>query len=260
MRVALGAIAVWLLAWAGAVRAQPALPSCQTFTRSSAGTPEIVRDWLARSKDDHVIVCASTAGEGSAPEAPSMYTGESAVVKHGTLCSYSSHGLSLVGSAAAARLQRFERGDAVGMTLAGGDCPAPHPAATAQRYTVTYDVTPTAFESIMTFWSTVATSTEALDHATDCCGVGSGAKGAASGSALVVETRARLRAAIAGGRMRTATVTRILRAPGRGIHHRFALFVSDPDSRAGASSVYVIYLSKWPAGPYHIVGITTAVS
>jgi hypothetical protein len=258
VRIALATVAAWLLAWAGAARAQPALPSCQTFARGSADTPAIVADWLARSSDDHVVVCAAAAGEGGAPQAPPAYTGESTVVKHGPLCSYSSHGLSRAGSGGASRLERYERGDAVGMTLAGGDCPAPHAADSAPRYTLTYDVTPTAYESITTFWSAVASSAEALDRATDCCGARGGTGAAAPGSALVAETRARLRVTVAAGRMRSAAVTRIVRTSGRGMRHRYALFVTDPDSRPGAPSVYVIYLSKWPFGPYHIIAITTA--
>jgi hypothetical protein len=262
--------AAWLFAWAGAggsasappgpepsAAAPPAPPACQTFTRATADTPTIVRDWLARSSDDHVIVCAPTAAQSGAPEAPPSYSGESAVVKRGTLCSYSSHGLSREGSGARFRLQRYERGEAVGMTVTGGDCPAPHAADTAQRYTITYDVSPAAFESIMTFWSAVAASPEALDRAIAV----RGGAAPAPGSALVAETDARLRAAIAGDRMRLAAVTRIVRTSGRSaLRHRYSLFVSDPDSRPGSPSVYVIYLTKWPVGPYHIVAITTVAS
>jgi hypothetical protein len=252
-------VAALLVAWAGAVRAQPAPPSCQTFSRSSAGAPQIVREWLARSADDHVIMC-TPAGQSDAGDAAPTYTGENALVKRGTLCSYSSHGLSRVGSGAASRLERYERGDAVGMTAAAGDCPAPHAADSAQRYTMTYDVSPAAFESIMTFWAAVAASVPALERASSCCEARGGADATAPDSAVAAETRRRLRAAIAAGRMRTAAVTRIVRAPGRGIHHRYALFVADPDSRPGAASVYVIYLSKWPLGPYRISAITDVAS
>ena len=250
--------AALLLGAAGAARGQPAPLSCQSFARGSPGTPEIVREWLSRSPDDHVIVCSAPAREGATDAAPT-YTGESAPVQRGVLCSYSSHGLTRVGSGAAGRLQRYERGDAVGMTLAGGACPAPHAADSAQRYTMTYDLSPAAFESVITFWATVAASAESLDRAMSCCEARAGAEGAPS-SAVAAETRRRLRAAIAAGRMRAAAVTRIVHTGGRGIHHRYALFVADPDSRPGASSVYVIYLSKWAVGPYRISAITDVAS
>jgi hypothetical protein len=242
---------------AQALRAQPAALPCQTFTRASPAAPDVVRDWLAHSSDDHVIVC--TAAD-VAQDALPLYTGESGVTKHGTLCSYSSHGLIRAGSGTASRLQRFERGEAISMALAGGECPAPHATATEQRYTTTYDLTPAAFMSIMQYWAAAVDSAQSFDRELVCCGAGDGSAAAAAGTALAAETRTRLRAAIAAGRIKAAGVTRIVRFSGRGLRRRYALTLPDPDSRPAGATVYVIYLSKWAAGPYHITGITHAAS
>jgi hypothetical protein len=239
---------------AEAPQAPPAPPPCQTFTRASPAAPEVVRGWFAHSSDEHVIVCAVA---GAAPDAAPLYTGESGLTRHGTLCSYSSHGLIRVGTGAASRLQRFEQGEAVGMALAGGDCPAPHATATAERYTMTYDLSPAAFVSIMQFWAAASDSAQSFDHQLACCEAGGGS---AAGAALAAATRSRLRAAIGVGRMKAAGVTRIVRISGRGMRHRYALTVPDPDSRPAGATVYVIYLSKWLAGPYRITGITNAAS
>jgi hypothetical protein len=239
---------------AQALRAQPAELPCQTFTRASPAAPDVVRDWLAHSSDDHVIVCTAA---GVAQDVAPLYNGESGVTRHGTLCSYSSHALIRAGSGAASRLQRFERGEAVSMALAGGDCPAPHASTTEQRYTTTYDLSPAAFVSIMQYWAAAVDSTQSFDRELTCCGAG---EGSAAGTALAAETRTRLRAAIAAGRIKAAGVTRIVRFSGRVLHRRYALTLPDPDSRPAGATVYVIYLSKWAAGPYHITGITHAAS
>jgi hypothetical protein len=258
VKIALAVVAV-VLGWVGAARAQPASLYCQTFTRASAAAPEIVRGWLARSSDDHVIVC-TPHGPGAETDATPLYTGESAVTKRGTLCSYSSHGLTKVGTGAASRLQRYERADAVGMALAGGDCPAPPAAAAGERYTTTYDLSPAAFVQIMEFWAAAAASVQSFDRELACCDVRGGSTGAAADTAVATATRQRLRVAIEAGRMKTATVTRIVRISGRGMRRRYALFVADPDSRPAGSTVYVIYLSRWLGGPYHITGVTDAAS
>lgn len=269
MNIALS-FAALLLAWTGAAQAQtapsaapaaapptapPAAPPvCQSFARSSAAAPEIVRGWLARSGDDHVRVCSPQA-PGSDTSGATLYTGESAVTRSRSVCSYSSHLLTRMGNGAGSRLQRFESAEGTGMAIAGGGgCPAPH-SAPAELYTMTYDLTPAAFESIMAFWATAGASAAAFDHELACCTV-RGSAAAAPPSAAASATVARLRAAIATGRMQTAAVPRIVRLAGRGVRYRYALFIADPDSRPLGATVYVIYLSKWLAGPWRISAIT----
>src|ERR1700739_1413297 len=79
--------------------------SCESFTRSSVGTPPLVHDWLVRSADDHVRVCARQSTRSEAPGEP-LYSGESAPIRHGAVCSYSHHDLSRLGHGAASPLQR----------------------------------------------------------------------------------------------------------------------------------------------------------
>ena len=203
-------------------------------------------------------VCTPQA-VGSDPQGATLYTGESAVTRSRSVCSYSSHLLTRVGTGAASRLQRFESAEGVGMAIHGsGACPAPH-STPAELYTVTYELTPAVFESIMAFWATAAASAGAFDHELTCCTV-AGSAAAAPASAAASATRERLRAAIAAGRMRAAAVTRIVRLAGRGVRHRYALFVADPDSRPAGTTVYVIYLSKWLGGPWRISNITDVAS
>jgi len=225
--------------------------SCQSFTRTSAGAPEVVRTWLARSADDHVVVCTPQQPHDAADAVP-VYTGETAVTRHGAVCSYARRVLSAVGDGAGSRLRHDEHGDAVGMVLASGDCPAPHSAAAPDRYTLTYDLSPAAFVSIMAFWAAATASPQAFERATACCK--SQAAAAAPGS--------RLREAIdAGHHIGTAAVRRIVRLSGASLRQRYALFVSDPDSRPTGAPVYVIYLSKWlGVGSYRITGVTEAAS
>ena len=258
MKVALAIVAL-LAAWPLASRA--ASPSCETFTRSSATAPAMVRAWLAGSTDVDVRICtmppatgAATARGGvaatpGAEDLTPVYSGESAVVRDGTVCSYSSHGLIGAGSGAKRRLQRYERGETIGMALAGGDCPAPHPAAGEAPYVTTYELSPAAFVSIMQLWGAIAASPAAFDRET-CCE-------ARSGSA---EVRRRLRAGIEAGRMRSAHVARIVRLSMTVLHRRYALFVVDPDARPTQPPFYVIYLSRRLGGPFHITGIADAPS
>jgi hypothetical protein len=255
------AIVFVLLAGVGATRAQAAPPAplpCQTFTRASAAAPQLVRGWLARSGDDHVIVCgAAGAGADAAP----LYAGESGLSRRGTLCSYASHGLIRVGDGAAGRLQRLEGGDAVSMALAAGGCPAPHAAAAAEPYTTTYDLSPAAFVAIMAFWAAAADSVQGFDREFPCCDDDDeGAATPGAGTALATETRRRLREAIEAGRMKAAGVTRIVHISGRLLRRRYALTVPDPDARPPGSTVYVVYLSKWPGRPYRITSITRAAN
>ena len=52
---------------AEAAAAVAAPGSCESFTRSSVGTPPLVHDWLVRSADDHVRVCARQRKPGCSP-------------------------------------------------------------------------------------------------------------------------------------------------------------------------------------------------
>jgi hypothetical protein len=232
-----------LLAAVHPARAQVSA-ACQTYTRASGSMPDMVRDWLTRSGDDHVRVCGrgapGVAGGGEADAAP-LYSGESVVRKQGVVCSYATHGLAPVGTGAHRQLRRYERGDPHAMVLAGLECPPPH----AESYTVTYDVSAAAFVSIMDLWSSVAASTAAWDRAL-CCG---GATGQ------------RLRAAIGAGRMKSAAVPRIVQmSPGLKLHRRYALFVADPDSSPPGSRLYVLYVSHALGGGWRISGLADAVN
>ena len=241
-------LALLTLLLASSEAAPPAAGSCQSFTRASPSPPPFVRDWLARSGDARVVACTPSAADAAAP----LYTGESAVSRHDAVCSYRSHGLVKVGGGAAARLERYERGDALLMALADNDCPPPHGAAAGRPYVTTYDISPAAFVAIMRLWTELAASTEAFDRA--CCEPGGTRAGAALPPAAA-ETRRRLRAAIDGGRMQTAAVARIVRISGSPLRRRYALFVADPDRPADQPGFYVIYLSKRVRGPYQLTGI-----
>ena len=231
------------LAAGGAARAQELPPSCQTYTRSGAAAPELVRAWLAHSADDHVIVCAAAASEA---QGALLYSGESAVAHAEGVCSYSSHGLNPAGSDGKRELRRYDRGDALHMALATTDCPAPH--APAQAYTETYDVSPAAFVAIMQLWSAAAASVQMLEAEIE--GHGSDRGDSATGR--------RLRQAIETGRMKAAPVIRIVRLSGAGLHRRYALFVADPARGPRESTLYVIYLTRWIGGPWHISGVADA--
>jgi len=68
----------------------------------------------------------------------------------------------------------------------------------------------------------------------------------------------RLRNAIGAGRLRGAPVLRIVRLSGATLRRRYALFVADPDRAPQQSTLYVIYLSRWIGGPWHISGVADA--
>jgi hypothetical protein len=242
-----------LPAWVGPARAEAASGSCESFSRSSADAPELVRSWLAHSDDDHVLVCPAGAGAGT--DAPPLYTGESGLVRRGGVCSYSSHGLIKVGRGGAGRLQRYERGETVSMALARGACPPAHADPAPEHYTATYDVSVAAFASIMELWTAVAASAQSFDRAS-CCE----APGAAAGPVAATASGARLRAAIEAGRMNSAHLTRIVRMAASALHRRYALFVADPQAPAAGPALYVIYLSKRLGGPYRITGVADAAS
>ena len=248
------ALGTLLLAGESAASRPPAtaVPVCQSYARSSLAAPEVVRLWLEHSRDDHVLVCEPQAA-GVEP----LYTGESAVTKGAGVCSYAAHFLTRTGSGSASRLQRYDRSEAVGMAAVGdGACPPPHEPGTAQRYTMTYDLTPATFDSLMAFWGAAATSAAHFDRDLACCGTGGGAAAADAGSLAANAVRLRLRAAIVAGRMQAAAVTRIVRVAGLGLHRRYALLVVDPDSQPAGTSVYVIYVSRFLRGAWHISGLS----
>ena len=237
----------------GAPAPPAAAPSCATYTRSSTNTPPLVHKWLARSADDHVRVCqppASGPGELQA----TTYAGESALRRQGGVCSYARHGLLRVDAGNNSRLERDERGDVEVMALAGEQCPEPHPTG-ADAYVPTYDVSARAFESIMELWASVAASALRFDRELACCeGTGAGAA-VAVGPAALGDSGRRLRGAIDGGRMKSASVTRIVRVSASVWQRRYALFVANPDDASGQARLYVIYLRKPLRGPYHITAV-----
>jgi len=212
--------------------------ACKTFTRGSEPLPALVRAWFTDSNDERVRVCPPPEAAESAA-APPLYFGEGPVTRRGAVCTYLSHGLKLVGSGDAARLQRYDRGDALAMALAAPDCPAPHAAGSGQGYVETYDVTPSAFVGIMRLWSDISTPAAATGADRD------GANAAAAA------TRARLQAAL-GTRASAAVVTRIVRIPGSVLRRRYALFVTAPVPPAGGASQYVVYVDRHLRGPFEI--------
>jgi hypothetical protein len=230
-------VLVTLLLAPAASSSGAAAASCETFTRSAATLPPLVRDWFAHSPDERVLMCPQPAAPGSEGGTP-LYFGEGRLTQHGTVCTYLRHGLTLAGSGTAARLQRYDRSEALGMALAGPDCPRPHAAASGQGYVETYDISTAAFVGIMQLWSAIATAPAA-------------APSGSAGARAAAETRARLQTAL-GTRTSAATVTRIVRVPGSVLRHRYALFIKAPDGSAGAASQYVIYVHKNLRGPYEL--------
>jgi hypothetical protein len=254
--------------------AAPAAAPCTTFTRASAAPPPPVHEWLAHSADERVVMCAQPATAGNET---ALYFGEGGVTRHGTVCSYNTHGLTLRGSGAASRLQRYERGEALAMAMAGADCPLPH-GADGPAYVDTYDVSQAAFISIMQLWS----ATTSGESQRECCSargarqpaaapppVGAqppaSAPPAAAGAAAIADSlfpgagvdagiRQRLRTTIGADRMSTLTLTRVVRVPGSLLHRRYALFVRAPVAPGTAPSLYVIYLDKALRGPLAVTG------
>jgi hypothetical protein len=212
----------------------------------------MVHGWLSRSSDDHVRVCQPA---GATAEAGAVtYAGESAVRRYGGVCSYTSHRLEKIGNGSATRLERYERSDVQIMALADSECPALN-AASTDAYVPTYDVGPRAFEAIMQLWTAAAASTQRFDREVACCvGGGSGAAVAAAPATLGDSGR-RLRGAIDAGRMKSASVTRIVRVSSSVWQRRYALFVANPDSSDAQGRLYVIYLRKPLRGAYHITAV-----
>lgn len=212
--------------------AQAAAPDCEVFGRDSAEAPAPVHEWLQTSGDARVRVCHLPAGDAATR---AVFSGESAVSRSGNVCSYASHGLTSAGSAQHPRLTRYDTEDMRAMVRGGAECPLPH-AAGAPRYTLTYQVSPGVFESLMHWWQGML-----LSAAPELPEAASGGPGA------------RLRAALAAGRLRDAAVMRLVRIPGSWLRHRFTLFVADPEQ--APSGAYVIYLSKRPRAPWQITAV-----
>jgi hypothetical protein len=220
-----------LLSWVLPLAAQAAAPDCQVFVRDSADAPAEVREWLQSSGDARVRVCQLVAGNA----ATAVFTGEGAVSRSGEVCSYASHGLTSLGAAQHSRLRRYESDEMRAMLLGEAACPLPH-ASGAPTYTLTYQVSPQVFEAVMRWWRTLLQS--AAPQLPE----------AAAGTA-----GARLRAALAAGRLRGVAVLRLVRIPGSWLRHRYTLFVADPEQ--APSGAYVIYLSKRPRAPWQVTGV-----
>ncbi|HEY2340683.1 MAG TPA: hypothetical protein VGH75_09145 [Steroidobacteraceae bacterium] len=218
-------------AGSGAAPAPPA-SACQSFSRDAQTMPPLVREWFSHSADERVLVCPQSAAGTQGTEA-AVYFGEGAVTQRAGVCSYLSHGLTLIGSGAAARLQRYERSEALDMALAGTGCPPPHGDAGAAAYVETYDVSSKAFIGIKRLWSAAA-------------------QPRAAESQIAPQARARLEAEIDPGHIGAASVTRIVRIPGSVLRHRYALFLTVPEATRGTPADYVVYIDKSVRRPYEI--------
>jgi hypothetical protein len=245
VRVTATVVLVTLLLAPAANGGAAAPAGCETFSRGTGTPPSLVRDWLAHSGDERVVMCPEPGAPGSGGTT-ALYFGEGGLTQHGTVCTYPRHGLTLAGTGAAAHLQRYDRSEALAMALAGPECPTPHAPTSAQGYVETYDISTSTFVGIMRLWSSIATAPAAAG--------GVQPAGAAGSRTPVAEPRARVQAAL-GSRTSEATVSRIVRIPGSALRHRYALFVKAPDA-SGASSQYVIYLDKSLRGPYEIRAFT----
>jgi hypothetical protein len=216
-----------------------AASACKTYTRGSEALPALVSEWFAHSSDERVVMCPQAGPPGS-EGATSLYFGEGALTQHGAVCMYPRHGLTLTGTGAAARLQRYDRSESLAMGLAGPGCPTPHDPASAQGYIETYDISTSAFVGIMQLWSAIANTAAVNASGTD-----------AARSSAAAAARARLQAEL-GTRTSPPTVTRIVRIPGSVLRRRYALFVKAPQPPGGGASQYVIYVDKRVRGPYEI--------
>jgi hypothetical protein len=259
-------LSMLLAAPAGPGAASPAPASaCQSFGRDAQTMPPLVREWFALSADQRVLVCPHGAAGTQGTEG-AAYFGEGAITQRAGVCSYLSHGLTLIGSGPAARLQRYERSEALDMALPlpGTGCPAPHGAAGAAAYVETYDVSAEAFIGIMQLWSAAMAALAAdKEH---CCAMPADAHGSHSGAArpgaapqpraaenrIAPEARTRLEAEIDPARIGAAGVTRIVRIPGSVLRHRYALFLTVPDATHGSPAAYVAYIDKSLRRPYEI--------
>jgi hypothetical protein len=248
---------VTLLSAAGpSAAARPAQAPCQTFTREAPTAPSLVRAWFADSADERVLVCAQP---GTPATAPPLYFGEGSVTRHGTVCSYLSHGLTTMGSGGARRLRRIERSEAVAMALADQDCPVPHTAAAPDVYVMTYDVSRRAFAGIMELWLRFTAPGASPEQQPPMCCRLSTRSAAAPGHPETAAILKRLQAAAQDGRLKASGVARIVRLPGSALRRRYALFAKDPDKvkdrPPGQPGMYVIYVQKRLRGPYEMSGL-----
>ncbi len=235
-----------LLRAASATDAAPAPSACQSFSREQQAVPRLIGEWFAHSTDERVVVCpqrATAAGELPAP----LYFGEGPLSRHGAVCSYGSHGLILAGGGAAARLERYERSEALAMALADADCPRPHGTTGTAGYVETYDITPAIFADIMRLWSAAAAGLAARG-AEHCCA----RRRPGADAAIAPEARAHIAAALGPDRPLATAVTRIVRIPGSVLRHRYALFVTVTDPGGAIPALYVVYVDKRLRGPYEI--------
>ncbi len=259
-----------LLLAPGASEAAPAPSACQSFSREAQALPRLVSEWFAHSADERVVMCPQRATpSGELPAA--LYFGEGPVSRHGGVCSYASHGLALAGGGAAARLERYERSEALDMALAAPDCPRPHGGTGVAAYVETYDITAAIFEEIMRLWSAATAGLGAGVDETCCAApagrsdgsaasapVESGGSGAprqtrpAGDAAIAPEAREHIDAALGPDHLRRTTVTRIVRIPGSVLRHRYAMFLTVTDPGAASPALYVVYVDKHLHGPYAI--------
>jgi hypothetical protein len=237
--------------------AKPAAAPCETYMRSSAEIPALVRGWLAGSVDERVRVCPQPGA--AAAESPPLYFGEGAVNRHGAVCSYLSHELAPMGNGTARRLRRIESSEAVAMALTDNDCPQPHSAAAPDVYVMTYDVSPRAFAPIMQLWRQFSAPGASPEQQPPVCCHLSTRSTAAPGSRETAAILKRLRTAAEEVRLERSGVARIVRMPGSALRRRYALFVKDPDKvqdrPPGQPGMFVIYVQKRLRGPYEVSGL-----
>jgi len=139
---------------------------CEVWTRGSETLSPYVKEWFAHSTDERVVRCPQAAATEGA-DATALYFGEGGVTQHGTVCTYPRHGLTLTGRGAAARLERYDRSEALAMAFAGPQCPAPRAATSAQGYVETYDISAATFAGIMQLWSAIASASAAAPAGAD---------------------------------------------------------------------------------------------
>ena len=107
----------------------------------------------------------------------------------------------------------------------------------------------------MQLWAAAAVSTLRFDQELACCAAAGSGTAVAVAPTTLSDSARRLRGAIDAGRMKSATVARIVRVSSSVWQRRYALFVANPDSSDAQARLYVIYLRKPLRGPYHITSI-----
>lgn len=143
-------VLVGLLCCVGRAHALQISLHCQTFERHS-DAPDFVRNYLANSADSAVQMCVSP---DSAPASGAGYTeahfsGSTAVSKVSNVCVFTSHELVLSKDAAGRAQLRPAQTDAVKMmSLTSNGCAS----KSEDAYTITYDLTPEVFASLVNLW------------------------------------------------------------------------------------------------------------